>query len=145
MSDINIDELLDISLDDLNDLPEFKPFPAGSHLIKMTMDKKEVNEKPCVEIKLVMVETVELAKEVSEDKKCVECDETSSLCVLTNEYGQGNLKAICKPIGEALGTSNLSEIVASVKDLECAVTTTLRKDKNDPDKFYTQIKQVTLG
>ena len=145
MSNVDLDAILDISLDDLEDLPEFKPFPAGTHLIKASFESKVVNDKPAVEFRMTMIETQEYTVEVDDAAKCKEGDETSILCTLDNEYGQGNLKKLAKPFGEMLGTSRLSEIVESVKDIECAVVTTLRKDKNDPDKKYTQDKEIVVG
>jgi hypothetical protein len=41
MSEINIDNLLDETLDDLADLPQVAPFPAGAHIAQMHVLPRE--------------------------------------------------------------------------------------------------------
>jgi len=48
MSDL--DNLLDTTLDDLEDLPSFKPFPSGAHRCLATFATKEIGGKEVVEL-----------------------------------------------------------------------------------------------
>jgi len=65
MSNLNnesiLDTILDGTLDDLADLPERKPFPAGTHVAKMKLETKEINDKPAVVATFTLVETREMA------------------------------------------------------------------------------------
>ena len=140
-----LDSLLDATLDDLADLPEFKVFPPGTHRAKATMDTKEINKHPAVELNLVYMECLELADpETPESDMCAEGDSSSVAYMLDNEFGQGNLKKVATPLGEALGASSLREIVEQVTDIEVVVVTKVRTDKNDPDKKYMQVVEISV-
>ena len=138
----SIDDLLDCTLDDLEDLPEFKPFPVGAHRVSVTLELKKINEKQGAEFDMKAIETVELAN--TADTPLAEGDSTSSVYFLDNEFGRGALKAVSIPLAEALGTSTIRELIDACKGVECVVVTSLRKDKNDATKFYTNIKEMQV-
>lgn len=140
MSDI--DSLLDSTLDDLKDLPEFKPFPAGAHNVAVSLSMKEINGANAVEMSLKLIDTIELADPQAEPAK--PGDESSVLFMLNNEFGLGNLKKCCTPLSVALGTTSIRETVEAAQNVECAVITALRADKNDKDRFYLNIKELAV-
>jgi len=82
-----VDNLLDVTLDDLEDLPAFVVFPPGAHLCLATLEQKKIGEKPAVELKLKLVEHIELADGAEEP--CAAGDESSSLFFLDNVFGRG--------------------------------------------------------
>ena len=138
-----MNDLLDATLDDLEDLPEFKPFNPGAHKVSATFSQKEINGKQAIELSLTLIETMELADPQQEpDAPGTSC---STAYMLDNEYGRGNLKKCAAPFGEALGFATIREIVEGVKDVECLVLTTIRKDKNDPDRHYLNIKEIHVS
>ena len=135
-------DLLDAQLDDLEDLPEFKPFNPGAHKVTATFAEKEINGKQAVELGLKLIETLELSDpQLTPDAPGTSC---SMAFFLDNEFARGNLKKCAMPFGAALGYSTIREIVEGVKDVECLVLTTLRKDKNDPDRFYLNVKEIQV-
>lgn len=140
MSDL--DNILDVTLDDLADLPEFKNFPAGVHSVLATFEAKEINSKPAVELALKYVECVELADPNETSPK--EGDTCSTVYFLDNEFGQGALKKVAMPFAEALNLSSIREVVEQVKEVHCAAVTSLRADKNDKEKFYMQVKEISV-
>lgn len=140
MSDL--DNLLDATLDDLADLPSFKPYPAGAHRVLATFDTKDINGKPAVELAFTYVEVGELANPTDEAPK--EGDTASTMFLLDNEFGQGNLKKCAAPFCEALNLSTIRDVVEQVKGVDCMIITSLRKDKNDPDKVYLQVKEIQV-
>lgn len=140
---INIDNLLDATLDDLEDLPEFKAFPPGAHRCQATLAIKEVNDAQCIELSLKGIETLELT-EPTKDTPIKAGDISSVLFKLDNEFGRGNLKKVAKPLAEALGTKTTRELVDQVKGVEVVVVTSLRKDKSDPDRHYLNIKELQV-
>lgn len=138
-----INDLLDATLDDLEDLPSFEPFPPGVHRVYASLDFKEINEKQCVELELKGIETEELSNPTT-DEPIKEGDIATALFMLDNEFGRGNLKKVATPLAMALGTSSIRECVEQAKDVECLVLTSIRKDKNDPDRKYMSVKELTV-
>ena len=105
MSDI-LSGLLDSTLDDLADLPEFKTFQPGAHKVTINWEEKVINEHPSVEMKMKLIETLELAD--ASGTPDAPGTETSVAFMLDNEIGQGKLKEVLKPIGAALSEGCLS-------------------------------------
>jgi hypothetical protein len=140
----SVEDLLDGTLDDIDDLPEFKPFPAGSHMVKASLEIKEVNGKQCVELSMTAMETLELSNPAT-DELLKEGDQTSVLFMLDNEFGQGKMKKILAPLGEVLGTRATREIIEQTTDMEVAVLTKIRKNKNDPDQVYTDVVELSVA
>ena len=138
-----IDDLLDSTLDDLEDLPSFEPFPPGVHHVSVSLEIKEVNNRQCVEMELKGIETKELANPTT-DEPIKEGDIASTLYMLDNEFGRGNLKKVAVPLSEALGTTSLRECIEQTNGVECLALTSIRTDKNDPDKQYMTIKELTV-
>jgi len=102
-------------------------------------------KKLCVEANLTLLVTVELADpNTHEEELSVEKDTANSLFMLDNEFGQGALKAIAKPLGEALGCSSLGEVVEQTTDVECLVITKVQIDKKDKDKKYLKITELQV-
>ncbi|RLE97822.1 MAG: hypothetical protein DRJ63_08620 [Thermoprotei archaeon] len=140
MSDL--DALLDVTLDDLEDLPEHKPYPAGAHRVLATFDTKEINGKSAVTLDLKLMESLELADASEEAPK--EGDTAGTMFMLDNEYGRGNLKKVAMPFATALNLSSIRDVIENVKEVECVVITGVRKDKNDPTKLYLDVKEVQV-
>lgn len=141
-SDVNFD-LLDATLDDIDDLPEFGNYPPGAHKVLITLDPKVVNKNPCVEAAFKYVECVELS-EPTKDEAPKEGAVASVLFQLNNEFGAGLFKKLATPLGAAFGTRSNREIVDQTKDIEVVMITGLRADKNDKEKFYMTIKELAV-
>lgn len=140
---IDLDSLLDGTLDDLADLPESVPFHAGGHKISLSLAAKEINSKPAIEASLKLIQTVELANP-SSDTPQEPGTETNVLYFLDNEFGAGKFKQLAVVLGAAMGTGSIKEIVSGCKDIECIAITTQRKNKNTGDMF-TDIKEISVG
>lgn len=138
----NLDSLLDGTLDDLADMPEFRPYPPGTHKVTITLVQKEINKKPAFELKMKAVETIELANP-SEDKPLESGGEASVAFILDNEYGQGGLKNLLKAAAEKFGAKSNRELIADVQNAEAAVVTNLRANK-DKTQFYTNLVEIAF-
>jgi hypothetical protein len=134
--------LLDLELDDLADLPAFEIFRPGAHRVAISFAEKKIGEHPAVELKLRLIETLELSN--SADTPNEPGTETSVAFMLDNEYGVGNFKEILKPLSAATGASKPRAIMEAAKDMVVAIVTTVRPDKNDKDKLYMQIKTLIV-
>lgn len=138
----SIDSILDATLDDLKDLPEFTPFHPGTHIVSLKWDKKIVNDKPCLELTLTMVETVELVDSTLPPNAAGST--TSTLYQLTNEISQGKLKEVMKVLATSTGLSVMSEIIAASNGLVVKAVTSVRADKTDPTKMYGDLKRIEI-
>lgn len=129
----NIDNLLDISLDDIADLPEFKVYPAGAHRCTIAFEKKMIGTHPAVELKLTLLETVELTdpSEVAPEAGT----ESSVAYMLDNEFGQGNMKKVMVPLAQHFGISNVSQLMEAAKGTECLVVTKQRQNKEKTQTY----------
>lgn len=143
----DINSLLDGTLDDLADMPEFKPYPAGTHrvqakLIDKTAPKDQVNKHPGFELRMSMIETIELAQgdaEVIQPKS-----EASVLYLLDNEMGQGQFKKILKSLAERFGAKSNRELIAEMSSwVECLVVTKQRMNK-DKTQTYTDVVELQV-
>lgn len=141
---INMDTLLDQTLDDLEDLPTFDPYPPGAHQCLATFSTKVINEKAAVELAFKLVATLELAN--SQDEMPAEGATCNTMFLLENEFGQGNLKKCAMPFAEALGLATVRDVVEQVKDVECVILTSIRTDKKDPNdiKYYLNVKELQV-
>ena len=139
MSDI-LGDLLDFNIDDLADLPAFKVLQPGAHKVVLNWEEKKIGDHPALELKVKLVETLELAD--SNGTPDEPGTESSVAFMLDNEFGQGNLKEVLKPIGAHLGIGKLAEIIEASNGMEVTVVTKQRKDKEDKDKVYLQIKSL---
>ena len=142
MTTPNLDSLLDLTLDDLSDMPSFENFCPGTHLVSLSLEWKDINGKTAVEAKIKLIETLEQAdpstKAPSPDDEC------NTAYMMDNEYGQGKFKVIAAPIAVQLGITNLVQLVEEAKNLECVVVTGLRTDKKDLTRNYLDIKSLAF-
>jgi len=143
LDDVSTDDILDMTLDDLEDLPSFEPYPAGAHRALVTMEEKVINDKKSVEVGLKLVEHLELA-EPTKDKELEAGAETSVLCGLGNKWGRGELKKIATPVAIALGTATIREAIEQCNDIECIVVTYKQQDKNDKELYRTKIRELAV-
>jgi hypothetical protein len=137
-----LDDLLDMTLDDLADLPEFKPYPAGVHRAKATMEIKEINKKKAVELSFKYVSCEELADDTEATPAAD--DVASCMYFLDNEFGQGGLKKVAVPLGEALQLTSLGEIIGQTVDIDCIIVTNIQTDKTDETKRYMRIVDLAV-
>ena len=134
----NLDNLLDMSLDELADLPEFVVYPAGAYRCTLNIEAKKIGEHPAVELSFKHIETVEKGSETDED--VTPGTECSAAFMLDNQFGQGNLKKVVAPLVAHFGTPKLSEIAAN-KDLEVLLVSKTRQNK---DKTQTYLDIISL-
>ena len=141
MSEFNIDSLLDGTLDDLADAPEFKPFPAGTHKVTITIVQKKIGTHPAFELAMKAVETIELAN--SDDTPLATGATTSEAFMMDNELGQGNFKKILKSLADHFGAKSNRDLIAEAQNLEVLVVTKVRQNK-DKTQSYTSIVELQV-
>jgi hypothetical protein len=160
MTDINnfpdIDQLLDGSLDDLADLPEFKPFPAGAHSAtivswerKLFDDKADSNKKnTAIVVRFKADSTIEPtdpADVVSPGQ------ETEYMYFLAHhsspkaaEIGQGGFKALMASLVEFYGADTPRNLMEKSTGASVLIVTGKRADKKDKSKVYSTLDTLKV-
>ena len=141
----NVNQLPDIALDSVEDLPGFEVPPQGRYLCLLTISPKEINGKGNLEFKYVVQETIELASPTD-----VEPKQGANFTELFS-YDKGlpmakdKLKKLCEGLGIPT-SSSLSEIVESAQGV--GVEATLKHRKNpkgdDPERVYASVPAATF-
>jgi hypothetical protein len=143
MADIN--NLPDISLDSIEDLPGFEVPPQGRYLCLLTIAPKEINGKGNLEFEYTVQETIELASPTD-----VEPKQGATFTELFS-YDKGlpmakdKLKKLCEGLGIPTNSS-LADIVESVQGVGVEVTLKHRKNPKgpDPERVYANVPAATF-
>jgi hypothetical protein len=141
MSDVNLDALLDATLDDLEDLPEFKPFTPGAHQCLATLEAKVVADHPSIELTLKLTETLEQGDPSATPSK--PGDEANVLFMMDNTVGQGKWKKVAEVLHAALGTTTNRELVEQVQSMEVVIVSGIRVDKKS-GREYMDLKEFQV-
>lgn len=154
---VSLDDLLDGTLDDLADIPEFKPFAAGAHKLKLNFDaSKKINDMPAIEVKLTMVESVELTDPTQVPP--APGDTTNVVYILKkkddkgnvvrNELAEGQFKKLMSELSPAFPDAGGSprKIMEAADGYEVLALTGTRENKKDPKnvKVYTSLESVQI-
>jgi len=140
----NLDELFAGSLDDIADLPSFETPPKGAYILDVSMSTKEINKKPAVSADFTVVETVEL--EDADDKEVAVGTKFNIAFILGNNISEGKLKQFLAPFAEHYGTRSIQELVRDkVQNCRIAATMKHRADKDDKEKVYPDIRNVSVA
>lgn len=129
---MNLDSILDSTLDDLADMPSITPFPNGAHKVKLTF--KIDDKKLSIQMAMEYIETLELSDPTSVapapgDKNTIffnlkKKDNTP------NEYAQGALKEVLKVLAPVFPGST-RETLTAAEGVEVAVVTKVRVGKGE--------------
>lgn len=145
-------DLLDETLDDLADLPQNKPFPAGGHLVSLKIRRNEKKAGQYI-VEMTHHEVMELANPNIAEEDLPKPGDKSTVFISTkkkdgskNEIGQGQLKIVMAPIGKMLETNIIGEIIEGSKDgVLAAVVVKIRADKTGDYDDQQQIVSVQLA
>lgn len=147
-------DLLDSSVEELADLEKFTPVPAGTHVMDLSWERKDINGHATVVAKFAVVETLEMAnanEEVPEPgKKCdiafmlTKTDKETKETV-PNTIGQGQLKEIIRELQATFGGESIAAVMENSEGSRVAVTLKVRKSKDDPDVAYNSIKALIVN
>lgn len=148
-----LEDLFEADLEDIADLAGFETPPAGSYILKVSTETKEINDKPSVVANFEVVETVEL-KIQDESKKGYRPPVQpgtmfSCAYILGNAVAEGRLKQFLAPFGEHFGIKGKGSVGIlirdTIKDVVCAATVTNRASKDDEDVIYAGIKNIQIS
>ncbi len=136
--------LLDKSIDDIEDLPGFGVPPEGVYTLKMNCDIKEINNFSNIESSFEVIEAIELNN--PEEAPAIAGTKFSVLSRIENDIAMGKFKEMVAPIAAHFGEKNVGKLVSEViKDLVIVGTVKHRKNKEDADKPYGQVTNITVA
>jgi len=129
----SLDNLFDATLDELADMPSISLFPNGAH--KVRLEFKIDTKKVAMQMTMHYVEPLELA---SPDATPPAKDDKNTIFFNlkkkdggANEYAQGALKEVVKPLQAAFGGNTTAEVLENAKNAEVAVVTKIRLGKGE--------------
>jgi len=123
----NMDSLLDGTLDDLADVPEFRAFPPGSHKVTISWDTKPKDKAGYIILKLNALETLELND--ASDTPLVPGTMATMQFNMQNEYGQSAFRKIMTSLAASYGQGSNRELIEKSEGSECVVITKLKAGK----------------
>lgn len=158
---LDIDSLLDGTLDDLADAPEFKPYPLGVHKVVITWKTEQLDDKKMtgpdgkpkkntlISLTMKALETIETP--AGSEEVCSPGQEENIGFFLVHhsspkamEIGQGAFKEVMKSLAGHYGPKSNRELMAESAGAEVLVTTGLRTDKTDKTKKYTKLEKLMV-
>lgn len=149
----SLDDILDKSIDDLKDLPEFKSPHTGIYKLSMTAQGKMIAEKPAVEFNFLVKECVSLEDDTLEETERSKAGDKFGVAIFlrnedgtVNEIGEGRMKEMMAPLVKHFGAATVKacirEHLNAPVDVTCKVT---RKErKKDKGKFDAQISELVV-
>jgi hypothetical protein len=148
----DMDSLLNQTVSDLADVPEFKPFAAGAHRITFSLARSDkikegaTKPEPVILGKMKLISTEEM---VDPTEPPMEVGTESNVRFqLDNEFGQGEFKKVAAIIAEHYKLTSLADVLSVAKDgIECLVITSNRSGKKREDGSipkYTSIVEITV-
>lgn len=136
--------MLDMSIDDIDDLPSFEIPVNGIYTMKFSVALKVVKDKDCVEANFEVLECNE-----QNDPEAVPTKpgtKFSILFMLDNEISLGKMKELLLPLAAHFDERNMLKLITDTcKDVIIAAKVKRRADKNDADKFYADVSGVTVA
>lgn len=136
--------LLDKSIDDIDDLPGFEVPVNGIYTLKVNTAVKVVNAKDCIESSFEVIECIEQNDPAETATK--PGTKFSMLAHIDNDIAMGKFKEMIAPIAVHFGERNLLKLVTDVcRDVIVVAKVKRRADKQDADKFYADVSNVTIA
>jgi len=138
----DIDSLLDGTLDDLADLPEFRPFPVGTYRVAASITQDPKQAKNLFFLNLKVLETLELS-DPTETPVEVGAETRIRYDVL-NQYGQGNFKKILSAFGTKLGLGKVSAILEEARNPHESLVVTKQTFSKDKTKVFVDVVELQV-
>jgi len=148
-----LDTLLEEDLTTIADLPTYEVPPNGFYKLlikgveeKMVTLKDGKGDAPTININYVVKEAVEVSDPSESDKVKPDMEFGEGYMFFNNpEMTKSALKTTFADVAVRFGCKTLKDILEKLPGLEIYALVKQRKDKNDPDKVYAQIRNVKVA
>jgi len=150
-----MDALLDGTLDDLADIPEYRTYPVGAHKVTISWELNKIiqgvyyrdkdgkdtnNLVKFISMNMEALETIELPSG-SDELPLSKGAKANVLFDLTEERGQGRFKVIMGGLREIFGAKSNRELIVESEKAEIVVIISQRQNK-DKTKTYIDVDAV---
>ena len=140
----NMDSLLEGTLDDLAQVPDFVAYPPGSHKVIINWEMPTKERPTTIGLKLSAIETLELND--ASHTPLVPGSMTTISFKMDNEFGQSNYRKVITSLSAHFGAGTNREIMEKSAGAECLVITTSKtgkKTEQNPDPVsYTRLVEI---
>lgn len=146
-------DILDQSIDDLADLPEFKVPDTGMYRLAVTAEPKPINDKPAVVAKFRVINLIELADDsIPEEERAKENDKFDIPFILRDKEGnkseiaEGRMKEFLAPFSAHFEEKNNKALIMNHLNSEVIITAKITKKqrKDDADKYSAQVSDIVI-
>jgi hypothetical protein len=139
----NFAALLNANWEDVQTLPDFATFPAGTYLFKTKRCVANM-ERNSIDVTLELEAVLELANQL--DAEHVPPAGSMHFESFRFEFdGVEKFKKVFSDIALQLGTSGPADLIEQFVPLEIVATISTRVDKNDKTKVYSNLKSAVLA
>ena len=147
----DIDDLLNASMDDLDDLPPIGVPPSGHYNLTVSFSIEEVGDdkRKTIFARYIIDAINELKDE--DDRSDVTLGQTfregfylTKKDGTPSKFGMGTLKARLAPHAARFNTTNIGELISQINQV--AITATIKRTVNrkQEDQFNMQMKDIVL-
>ena len=146
----SFDDLMDMSMDDVEDLPPVGVPPTGHYNFEVTAERKARDDgSEFIQFAYLVTSVNEVANPDEQDQAAVGQEFMEFFSPLkkdgtTNEWGMKFLKAAMQPFAAHFGGGNFAEVLASINKVAIAATLTRKRDKKDQERFNFSLKDVII-
>jgi len=141
-------DILNGTLDDLEDLPEFKAFPSGAYIVELPdgMEEKEIAKHPAVAMKVKHLETKELSDpNTPVEEQAKPGDQGDIAFMLDNETGRGFLKLALKAVREKFPAAGSNrELMALTKGVQALIVVKRTRDEQKQRNYMNLVKMALI-
>ena len=130
------------NIDEVEDLPEYAVFGAGSYSMRGAAGKLNL-EKGAVQMTFEKLELVEKADGTTDEE--VPADGALLGSNFYGKFGVQKFKKLFSPHMATLGVSSVEQFLDQFENTSWVVIVTKRADKDDPKKFYNDIAAIALA
>lgn len=149
----NVDDLLNASMDDLEDLPPIGVPPSGHYNLTVSFGVKEIGEgeskKEVIAAEYIVDAVNELrnndeADDVKPGQQFTEFFHLTKKDGTKNVFGIGTLKERLKPFQARFNSNNIGELVKETKQIAIAATVVRKVNKKNEDQYNMNLKDVVV-
>lgn len=147
----SFDDLMDMSMDSIEDLPPVGCPPTGHYNLVVTAKKETNKDSGNESIRFnYVVEAINEVKNPEEESQAavgqsfVEFFSPLKKDGTVNEWGMKFLKQAMAPFAAHFGGSNFAEVLAQIDKVSIAASLTRTRDKKEPDRFNFRLADVVI-
>ena len=146
----NFDDLMDMAMDDIEDLPPVGCPPTGHYNLLVTASRETPKDSGEYIRFSYTVESINEVKNPEEESQTavgqVFSDRFSPVKKdgTVNEWGMRFLKQAMTPFADQLGGKSFSEVLAAIDKVSITASLIRTVDKKEPDRFNFRLADVII-